>query len=310
MTKLFAVFGNPILHSKSPQLFNAVFSRSHVDASYTRIRVEKCEDVVRTIKSLNIIGANITTPFKECIIPMLDLLSHEAEQIGAVNTILKDNGVLKGFNTDYLGAVKSIEEAGIDIFGKRCLVIGAGGASRAVVFGLMNSGAEVFIANRTSSKAQSIANQLGCNIAKLDDLDEIIDSIDIVVSTLLPDVSLDNFRWSSNIELLLDANYQKSKLSDDAQNAGIKVVRGDRWLIHQAIGSFIIYTGFEPSLELLSSSINNKLDENQLKIKSVDLNEINLNSNEPFDMLVVTDSLNSDDVKRIVDEEIYKAFKG
>ncbi len=310
MTKLFAVFGNPILHSKSPQLFNSVFSKSHVDAYYTRIRVEKSEDVIRTIKTLNIIGANITTPFKEGIIPMLDSLSLEAEQIGAVNTILNDNGVLKGFNTDYLGAVKSIEEVGIDIFGKRCLVLGAGGASRAVVFGLMNSGAEVFITNRTHSKAQDIANQLGCNVAQFNDLDEIIDSIDIVVSTLLPNVSLDNFRWSSNIKLLLDANYRKSKLSNNAQSAGIKVVRGDRWLIHQAIGAFIIYTGFEPSLELLTSSINNKLDENQLRIKSVDLNEINLNSSEQFDMLVAYDGLNSDDVNRIIDEEKYKAFKG
>lgn len=310
MTKLFAVFGNPILHSKSPQLFNSVFSKSHVDAIYTRIRVEKGEDIIRTIKSLNIIGANITTPFKECIIPLLDSLSHEAEQIGAVNTVLNDNGVLKGYNTDYLGAVKSIEEAGIDIFGKRCLVIGAGGASRAVVFGLMNSGAEVFITNRTQSKAQDIANQLGCNVSHFNDLDELIDSIDIVVSTLLPDVTLGNLRWSSNTKLLLDANYRKSKLSDDAQNAGIKVVRGDRWLIHQAIGAFVIYTGFEPSLELLSSAINNNLDENQLRIKSVDLNDIDFNSSEPFDMLVANDGLNSDDVKGIVDEEIYKAFKG
>lgn len=307
MSKLFAVFGNPVLHSKSPQLFNSIFEKSHIEAYYTRIRVQKCEDVVRTIRSLNIIGANITTPFKECIIPMLDSLSPEAEQIGAVNTILNDNGYLKGFNTDYLGVVKSIEEAGIDIFGKRCLVLGAGGASRAAVFGLMSSGAEVFVENRTQSKALEIANHLGCNVAKLND---IIDGVDIVVSTLLPDVTLPNFNWNSGIKLFLDANYRKSNLSVDAQNAGINVIRGDKWLIHQAIGSFSIFTGFEPSVELLSSSILQTLDFNRVNVKSIDLNGVASLNNDRFDLIVSTESQNPDEVKRIIDEEKYMAING
>ncbi|NOU19698.1 MAG: shikimate dehydrogenase [Bacteroidales bacterium] len=307
MSKLFAVFGNPVLHSKSPQLFNSIFEKSHIDAYYTRIRVQKCEDVARTIRSLNIIGANITTPFKECIIPMLDSLSPEAEQIGAVNTILNDNGYLKGFNTDYLGVVKSIEEAGIDIFGKRCLVLGAGGASRAAVFGLMNSGAEVFIENRTQSKALEIANHLGCNVAQFND---IIDGVDIVVSTLLPHVALPDFNWNSGIKLFLDANYRKSNLSIEAQNAGINIIRGDRWLIHQAIASFSIFTGFEPLVELLSNSILQTLDFNHLSVKSIDLNDLIDFNDVRFDLLVSIDGLNPDEVKSIMDEEKYKASNG
>ena len=203
MKKLFAVFGNPVLHSKSPMLYNSLFSKIHIDAYYTRIRVDKCEEVVRAIRSLEIIGANITTPFKECLLPLLDSLSPEAEQIGAVNTIQNDNGFLKGFNTDYLGVSKSIEEAGISIFGKRCLVLGAGGASRAAVFGLMSSGGEVFITNRTHSKAEDISNQMGCNVIPLDEIKEIIPTIDIVVSTLLPDVSFPDFDWDSELSFYL-----------------------------------------------------------------------------------------------------------
>jgi len=309
MTNLFAVFGNPVLHSKSPQLFNAVFQKFQINAYYTRIHVEECEEVIRTIRALNIIGANITTPFKECIIPMLDELSEEAEQIGAVNTILNDNGFLKGFNTDYLGVVKSIEEVGVDIFGKRCLVLGAGGASRAAVFGLMNAGAEVLVANRTASKAVDISNHLGCNVIDFKELSIDTAGFDIVVSTLLPDVSIDNFGWDSSISVLLDANYRKSKFSESAK-VGIKVVRGDRWLINQAIGSFSIFTSLEPPVELLNDAIHVGLDYNNVKIGVFGLDKIDELTNERYDFLVSSVGLSPDEVKKIIDEEKDKVIKG
>lgn len=310
MKKLFGVFGNPILHSKSPSLYNSLFSKTHTDAYYTRVRVDKCEEVIQVIRSQNIIGANITTPFKECLIDLLDNLSNEAQQIGAVNTILNDNGQLKGFNTDYLGVVKSIEEAGINIFGKRCLVLGAGGASRAAVFGLMNAGGEVFITNRTHSKAVDVSNQQGCNAIQMDEVNELLPSIDIVVSTLLPNVSLPNFDWSPNIKLLLDANYRRSVLSEEAQRAKVKVVRGDRWLIHQAVGSFSIFTGFEPGVDLFEDSFNQTIDFNNPRVKSIDLeNDISVDT-EQFDLLVLSNGRSSDEVKLIIDEEKHKAIKG
>lgn len=308
MSKLFAVFGNPVLHSKSPQLFNALFERFQIDAHYTRIHVEEGEEVIRAIRSLNIIGANITTPFKECIIPMLDELSREAEQIGAVNTILNDNGFLKGFNTDYLGVVRSIEEAGVEIFGKRCLVIGAGGASRAAVFGLMNAGAEVLVTNRTASKAFDIANQLGCNVIDFNELSKDNSKFDIVVSTILPDVSIDSFRWSSSIAVLLDANYRKSKFSESAP-FGIKVVRGDRWLIHQAVGSFSIFTSLEPPVEMMNDAIRKGIVYSQAKIGVFGSDVKDTLSNEQYDMLVSSVGLNPSDVKKIIDEEKRKVIE-
>ncbi len=309
MTKLLAVFGNPVLHSKSPQLHNAVLSVSHIDAYYTRIHVEKCEDVIKTIRQLNIFGANITTPFKENLLPMLDSLSTEAELIGAVNTIRNENGVLTGYNTDYLGVIKSIEEVGENIFGKRCLVLGAGGASKAAVYGLMSAGGEVFITNRTQSKADEIARLMGCVTVPLSDLDELMPSIDIVVSTLLPDVSMPNFRWNSRVKLLLDANYRKSTLCEEAEAAGIRVVKGDRWLIHQAVGAFSIFAGYEPSVEMLSQAIQVPLDGSILKIKSVELGE-SFSLDERYDFIVATEGLSDIEVNRIIDEEKHKAFKG
>lgn len=307
MTKLFAVFGNPVLHSKSPQLFNSLFERFQIDAHYTRIHVESGEEVIRAIRSLNIIGSNITTPFKECIIPLLDELSKEAEQIGAVNTILNDNGYLKGYNTDYLGVVKSIEEVGVEIFGKRCLVIGAGGASRAAVFGLMNAGAEVIVANRTASKAVDIANQLGCNVIGFNELSKDNSKFDIVVSTILPDVSITNFCWDSNISVLLDANYRKSKFSESAPS-GIKVIRGDRWLINQAVGTFSIFTSLEPPVELMNNAMHKSIDYNQIKIGVFGLDKNDALSQEHYDFLVSSVGLNPDDVKRIIDEEKHKVL--
>lgn len=309
MTKLFAVFGNPVLHSKSPQLFNSLFERFQIDAHYTRIHVETGEEVIRSIRSLNVIGANITTPFKECIIPMLDELSKEAEQLGAVNTVLNDNGYLKGYNTDYIGVVKSIEEVGIEIFGKRCLVIGAGGASRAAVFGLMNAGAEVLVANRTASKAVDIANQLGCNVLDFNELSNDNSRFDIVVSTLLPDVSIDKFDWNKNILVLLDANYRKSKFSESAAS-GVKVIRGDRWLINQAIGSFSIFTSLEPAVELMNEAVHIRIDYNQAKIGVFGSDVKNVLNGERYDFLVSSVGLNPNDVKRIIDEEKNKVLKG
>jgi shikimate dehydrogenase len=310
MTKLFAVFGKPILHSKSPMLYNSLFSKTHTDVYYTRIRVDSCEELVRTIRSLNIIGANITTPFKECVIPFLDSLSQEAEQIGAANTITNDNGYLKGYNTDYLGVTKAIEEAGINIFGKRCLVLGAGGASRAAVFGLMNAGAEVFITNRTYCKAVDVSNHLGCNVIQYDEIKELMGSIDIVVSALLPDVSLPDFEWNSEIKLLVDANYRKSKLAEEAQRAGIKVVRGDRWLINQALESFLIFTGFEAPAELINNSMQQSLDYDKVKVKVIQLEQGAFSDGERFDLLIPSEGKSTEDINRIIDEEKRKAING
>lgn len=309
MTKLLAVFGNPVLHSKSPQLHNAVLSSSHIDAYYTRIRVEKCEDVIKTIRQLNIFGANITTPFKECLLPMLDSLSTEAELIGAVNTIRNENGTLTGYNTDYFGVVKSIEEAGEVIYGRRCLVLGAGGASKAAVYGLMSAGGEVFITNRTQSKADEIARLMGCIPVPMSDVYELMPSIDIVVSTLLPDVSMPNFRWNSKVKLLLDANYRKSKLCEEAETFGVRVVKGDRWLIHQAIGAFSTFAGHEPSVDMLSQAIQESLDSTKLKVKSVELGK-DCSLDERYDFIVATEGLSEIEVNKIIDEEKYKAFNG
>lgn len=309
MTKLFAVFGNPVLHSKSPQLFNSLFERFKIDAHYTRIHVETGEEVIRAIRSLKVIGANITTPFKECILPMLDELSVEADKIGAVNTILNHNGYLKGFNSDYLGVIKSIEEVGIEIFGKRCLVIGAGGASKAAVFGLMNAGAEVLITNRTASKAIDIANRFGCNVFEFNELSRDNSRFDIIVSTLLPNVNIANFDWNKNISVLLDANYRRSSFSESVPS-GIKVVRGDRWLINQAIGSFTVFTNLEPPVELMNEAIHGVVDYNQLKVGVFGIEAGDLLSNERYDFLVSSVGLNPDDVKRIIDEEKHKVLKG
>jgi len=310
MKRIFAVFGNPILHSKSPMIHNSLFAHTHIDACYTRIRVDSCEEVISTIRSLGIIGANITTPFKECLLPLLDWLSPEVEQIGAVNTIINDNGYLKGYNTDSLGVIKSIEETEIDVFGKRFLVLGAGGASRAAVFGLIKAGGEVFIANRTHSKAVDISNQMGCNVIQMDEINEMISTIDVVVSTLLPNVSLPSFDWKSGVQLFVDANYRKSKLSDEARRSGVPVVHGDRWLLHQALGAFSLFTGFESHIELLEGAILQSLDFNNIKYKAIDLVNNDCLGDEKFDLLVLSGGKTPEEVNRIIDEEKHKAING
>lgn len=309
MSKLFAVFGNPILHSKSPQLFNSVFENSHVDAFYTRIHVEKCELITKTIRSLGIIGSNVTTPFKEQVIPLLDELSPEAEQIGAVNAIYNENGHLKGYNTDYIGVIKAIEEAGIDIPGKQILVLGAGGAAKAVVYGLKEMGASVLIANRTVGKSIEIADKYGCMAIDFDEIKEFRD-IDVVISTLLPNVYLGDISWDKRTKLFLDANYRKSMLVEDFSRLNIKVVLGDRWLIHQAVAAFKLFTGFEPPIELLNASFQSTIDYSNASVKTIELGSGSDLGNDKMDLLVVGDGLTPTEIKKIIDEEKCKAING
>jgi len=306
MNKLFAVFGNPILHSKSPQLFNSVFENSHIDAYYTRIHVENCELITKTIRTLGIIGSNVTTPYKEEVIPLLDELSPEAEQIGAVNAIYNENGHLKGYNTDYLGVVRAIEEAGIGIPGKQILVLGAGGAAKAVVYGLKEMGASVLIANRTIGKSIAIADKYGCMAIDFDEIKEFSD-IDIVISTLLPNVYLGDISWDKKTKLFLDANYRKSMLVEDFIRLNVKVVLGDRWLIHQAVAAFKIFTGFEPPLEFLNASFQRDIDYSNASVKNIDLgSDCNL-GNDKMDLIVAGDGLTPAEIKKIIDEEKCKA---
>ena len=137
--KLFAVTGNPILFSKSPNLFNPFFEKNNIDAKYLRLSANTAEEVICLFKELGIDGMSITAPFKTEILPLLDEIDEISKQIGAVNTVIKKDDKLFGFNTDYYGITNTLNS----VENKKVVVLGAGGAAKAVIYSLKKNGAAI-----------------------------------------------------------------------------------------------------------------------------------------------------------------------
>ena len=305
--KYYAVFGKPILHSRSPQLFNSVFEKSGIDAYYTRIRALSGTDVIEIIKNLNISGANITTPFKEEVMPYLDFISDDAKLIGGVNTIVNSDGKLSGYNTDHFGVTRSLIESGLNLNGLKCLILGAGPAARAAVYGLVKNGAEVAVSNRTHSKAELIANDFGCRAIEIDKVNAVIGEVDVIISTLLPDANP-----VSDVDLpakltILDANYRMSNFGIYAEAFDCKIISGKRWLINQAVESYRYYFGVEPDVMLMEKGLNVELEKNSI-------NAIPYSSGAKFVNLIKADIVISLPAAQVgclntfLDEEVCKVF--
>ncbi len=239
---------------------------------------------------MNILGANITTPFKELIIDYLDDISDEVKGIGAVNLILNNDGELKGYNTDYLGLTRTIYEAGLSLNGAKCLVLGAGGAARAAVYGLIEEQAKVYIANRTAAKAEDMSVYFGCEVFPFDQLNSKSMNFDIVISALLPDVELP-LNWDCGCKLFIDANYRKSRMGEVAAEKGLRVIKGDRWLINQAVAAYNLFTGVNPDTRLFEEAFSKGLDYQNIKVGIIKPEEIRTFTSIDFDLIAPSEHL-------------------
>jgi shikimate dehydrogenase len=164
-TAVYGIIGDPIDHVISPLIQNAAFQSAGIDAVYVPFHVRKSSlrSAIDGLRSLGIRGFNVTAPHKLQVMHCLDNLDHLAVEIGAVNTVLNENGSLCGYNTDGLGALKALEEAGATIEGRSCLLFGAGGASRAIAHTLASHVESIIIVNRTVAKARQLERRLQRN---------------------------------------------------------------------------------------------------------------------------------------------------
>jgi len=242
----FAVTGNPVLHSKSPSMFNAVFQEQSMEAVYNRIAAVSVEEAMFLFRELGLSGMNVTAPFKHDIISLLDRVEIPAERIDGVNTVVREKGKLKGYNTDYIGVQESFKAGNIDTRGRGCIVLGAGGAGRAAAYGLRREKAEVTIVNRTYPKAAAAAKMFGCRAGKIEDLEVLLKSADILVSTLPADIDIIPAAWLRKEIVVFDANYKKSFLLEKAQKVSCRVIKGEEWLLNQAISAYRYFLGKEP----------------------------------------------------------------
>lgn len=238
-----AVVGNPIAHSKSPLIFRFLFDAVNLEYSYETISLDSANEIVGLFDN-GYLGVNITAPFKQTCIPFLDDLSDDAKQIGSVNTVVFRAGKLFGCNTDYIGVLNALEENGIDLFEKKCLILGAGGAARAAIYGLKKRTTKVQVYNRSEDKAKQLADEFNVDFLSKNELQMAVAEADILIDTLPAGIQILKPEWLQKSLTVLDASYPKSVYdgSDVKQLIG-----GEHWLLHQAIPAFECFTGIKLS---------------------------------------------------------------
>ncbi len=257
--KVYCIFGDErVFNSKSPEMFSAVFKQVGLRCVYVPFmsRPEKIADAVASIRALNIAGVNVTVPHKESVIPHIDILSEGAKIIGAVNTIAWDGDALKGYNTNAIGFMDTLEEIGWEVPGKRALVFGSGGAARAVVFILNWLRAEaVYIAARNEVRAMDMAERLGGEAVALEDVRAGPVDVDLIINATSVSAEDESPEFAALVggltlegcELLLDLNYGREVniWEQKAAASGVRFMDGLRPLAYQARRTFALWTGVQ-----------------------------------------------------------------
>ena len=276
-TKVLCVIGHPIEHSMSPIMHNAALKELSLDYIYLAFDVppNALEKAILGFKKSNMKGINVTIPHKEAIIHYLDELDPLSKQIGAVNTVKNEGGVLLGRNTDALGAKQALLDAGFKIEGKKALIMGAGGAARAISFGLTEKIDEIFISNRTEERAIKLAKELqdktkikatGKDTSKKT-LRTLTNSVDILINTtpigMYPkiDVSPISKDLLNENLFVFDIIYNplQTRLLKDAKEIGSKTLNGLDMFINQGALAFEWWTGKKPNVELMKEKIIEQL---------------------------------------------------
>lgn len=273
-TILYGVFGDPVHHSKSPVMMNAAFRELGINAAYAAFHVkpDRLRDAVYGVRALQYRGVNVTIPHKVEVMQYLDEVDEAARIIGAVNTIVNDDGKLTGYNTDGIGYVRSLKtETGSDLRGKRIVVIGAGGAARGVVHALAQERpSSIRIANRTKDKAVELAKDMSvfadCSGMGMEELSAISDA-DLVLNTTsvgmhphTDQVPAANISFQPGM-IVSDLIYNplETRWLQLAGQAGAVVHRGLGMFLYQGAYAFEYWTGKPAPVEVMREAVMRSL---------------------------------------------------
>ncbi len=270
-TRLCGLIGDPVEHSMSPVMHNAAFRELGIDFLYVPFRVKKEElgQAIEGMRALNIKGLNVTIPHKVTVLQFLDKLDPLAEKIGAVNTIVNDDGVLTGYNTDASGFLQALRERGVEPEGKKVVILGAGGASRAISFILADRGAHLVILNRlleldwakelASKLSQIFTMEVKALELNRENLVGALGKADLLVNTTSVGMTpnIDDTPVTSDLLkpglIVFDIVYNpvKTRLLREAEAAGAKTVSGLDMLVWQGALAFEKWTGMKAPVELM-----------------------------------------------------------
>jgi len=263
-TQLYGVIGSPVGHSLSPSMHNAAFSALQLNAVYLAFEVADLQGCLAGVRALGIRGLSVTIPHKEAVMPLLDSLDHRAACIGAVNTIVNRDGKLVGYNTDGSGALRALEDR-ISVAGRTCLLVGAGGAARAIGFVLKEGGASITVANRSAERGQALARFLGCSFVPLAQLPKI--AADLLVQTtpvgMAPQadqcpVPEDVLRTGMTVMDII-YNPLETRLLQIARSRGCRTINGLAMFVYQGAEQFRLWTGLQPPIEEMQQAVRQAL---------------------------------------------------
>ena len=259
-TQLYCVMGDPVVHSLSPGMHNAAFRKTGVNGIYVAFHVTDLPASIAGIRALNIRGCSVTIPHKVAVMDLLDHVDPEAQRIGAVNTIVNEDGRLSGFNSDSPGAMAALLEK-TPVACRHVAVIGAGGAARALAHGVKANGGRLTIVNRSDDKGRRLAGELNADFCPLADFSGV--GIDILVNTtpvgmsphidhmpvthacLRPGMTVMDIVYTPLETLLLHA----------ARKSGCTVVDGVAMFVHQGAFQFERWTGKKAPVQLMKKTV-------------------------------------------------------
>lgn len=273
---IMGLIGYPLSHSLSPLMHNQALSYLNFDGIYLPLPTPDLEIAIYAVRSFGWRGVNVTIPYKERVLPLLDRLTPEAEECGAVNLVINERGLLVGYNTDGEGFLDSLGAAGFAVAGRRCTILGAGGAARAIALALARGGADsITIVNRTPARSEGIAGQIGKKYVlpvKLCTWQEADRSVwrgtELLINTTplgmypdmdeMPPVDLESLPWDC---LVADIVYNpvQTKLLKEAKRRGLNIVTGTGMLVYQGARSFELMTGLKPPVNIMFEVVNDYL---------------------------------------------------
>ncbi len=263
-TLLYGIIGNPVSHSLSPAMHNAALAKSGINGVYLPFSAPDIAEAVTGIRGLGVQGVSVTIPHKERVMELLDEIDPVATRIGAVNTIVNSDGKLKGLNTDWLGAMRALEEK-ISVAGSSVILLGAGGSARAIGFGLLERGADVVLCSRTESRGRKLAADLGCAWISLTETDQI--SGDILINAtsvgMVPDVEQSPVPKEvlQGFQVVMDIVYapQKTRLLTEAEMSACGIINGLEMLLYQGVAQFELWTGVGAPVALMREALSEAL---------------------------------------------------
>jgi shikimate dehydrogenase len=263
-TKVVAILGYPVEHSLSPAMHNAAFESMGLDYCYVAFPVHPhaLKEAVLGSRALGLAGLNVTVPHKEAIMPVLDRVESEASFMGAVNTVVNKGRKLIGHNTDGRGFMRSLEEAGVELEGKRVLLVGAGGAARAVSWYVSERAAALSIFNRTPERAERLVSDLSINrknVSRVETLDAAGEMDVVINATSLGLREEDPLPFDVAAlhegQTVVDLIYRETKTLREASSRGCRVLNGLGMLLWQGMFAFELWTGQLPPAHVMRDAL-------------------------------------------------------